>query len=256
MCLIVFANKYHDKYKLIFAANRDEFYNRPTEAAHFWKDHPELLAGKDLQAGGTWIGVTKSGKFAAITNYRDMQNTKENAPSRGKITLNFLLSDISPENYFSQIKSELKNYNGFNLILGNIDNLFYISNIKSELTKIESGIHGLSNAFLDTSWPKVKKSKLKLEDAINSRHISEEGLMKILDDKSFAEDENLPETGVGIELERVLSSAFIESDKYGTRCSTVLLVDKNNNVKFVERTFIPAESRFIRNEFNFEIEGR
>ncbi len=253
MCLIVFANNFHPDYKLIFAANRDEFYNRPTEAAHFWKYHSDLLAGKDLQAGGTWMGITKSGRFAAITNYRDMRNIKENAPSRGNLTLDFLTSDISPEKYFNQINSELKNYNGFNLVIGDVDNLFYFSNIKSELNKIEPGIHGLSNAFLDTPWPKVDKSKLKLEIAINGNQISEDRLMKILDDKSFAEDQKLPDTGVGKELEKVLSSVFIKTEKYGTRCSTVLLVDKNNNVKFVERTFMPAENRFVRNEFNFEI---
>lgn len=253
MCLIVLANNFHDKYKLIFAANRDEFYNRPTEEAKFWKDCPELLAGKDLQAGGTWMGIRKSGRFAAITNYRDMKSIKENVPTRGKLTLGFLLSDITPEEYFNKIKNDFKKYNGFNLIFGDVDNLFYISNIKSELIKIDPGIHGLSNAFLDTKWPKVEKSKLRLEELINNNKISEDQLIKILDDKSFAEDENLPETGVGKDLERVLSSVFIKTEKYGTRCSTVLLVDKNNNVKFIERTFIPAENRFVRNEFNFEI---
>ena len=255
MCLIVFANNFHKDYKLIFAANRDEFYNRPTEAAHLWNNYPELLAGQDLEAGGTWMGITKSGRFAAITNYRDMKSIKENAPSRGNLTLDFLTSDISPEKYFSQISSELKNYNGFNLILGDVDNLFYISNIQSELKKIEPGIHGLSNAFLDTKWPKVDTSKQRLEKSISDNQISEEVLMKILDDKSFAEDENLPETGVGIELERVLSSVFIKTEKYGTRCSTVLLIDQQDNVQFIERTYLPAKDKFIRNEFKFDIKG-
>ena len=255
MCLIVFANNFHKDYKLIFAANRDEFYNRPTEAAHFWNDYPELLAGQDLEAGGTWMGITKSGRFAAITNYRDMKNIKENAPSRGNLTLDFLTSDISPEKYFAEIKNEFKNYNGFNLILGDVDNLFYISNIQSELKKIEPGIHGLSNAFLDTKWPKVDTSKQRLEKSISDNQISEEVLMKILDDKSFAEDENLPETGVGIELERVLSSVFIKTEKYGTRCSTVMLIDQQDNVQFIERTYLPAKDKFIRNEFKFDIKG-
>ena len=255
MCLIVFANNFHPVYKLIFAANRDEFYNRPTEAAHFWKDHSDLLAGKDLQAGGTWMGITKSGRFAAITNYRDMKNIKENAPSRGYLTFDFLMSNISPTEYFNNIKNDLNKYNGFNLILGDVDNLFYISNIKSDLTRIEPGIHGLSNAFLDTPWPKVDKSKQELENAINGNQISEDRLIKILNDKSFAEDENLPDTGVGKELERVLSSVFIKTEKYGTRCSTVLLIDKNNNVKFIEKTFIPEEDSFVGSEFKFKVKG-
>ncbi len=255
MCLIVFANNFHPDYKLIFAANRDEFYNRPTEAAKFWKDHPELLAGKDLQAGGTWMGITKSGRFAAITNYRDMKNIKENAPSRGNITFDFLVSNISPEKYFNQIKNKLKDYNGFNLILGDVDSLFYISNIKSELVKIETGIHGLSNAFINTRWPKVQKSKMRLEDAIKGNQISADRLMNILDDKSYAEDENLPDTGVGKEFEKVLSSVFIKTEKYGTRCSTVLLVDLQDNVQFIERTFLPEKEKFISSEFKFEIKG-
>src|SRR3970040_961835 len=128
MCLIVFANNVHPKYKLIFAANRDEFYERPTTSAEFWKDHTELLAGKDLQAGGTWMGITKKGKFAAITNFRDLKNHKPEAPSRGKITLNFLINNDQPEEYYSSLKPELNSFNGFNLIFGNIDELYYFSN--------------------------------------------------------------------------------------------------------------------------------
>jgi uncharacterized protein with NRDE domain len=253
MCLIVFANNIHKDYKLIFAANRDEFYYRQTKEAHFWNDHPELLAGKDLQAGGTWMGINKSGKFAAITNYRDMKSIKDNAPTRGNLTLDYLVSDITPEEYFSKIINNLKKYNGFNLIIGDIDNLFYFSNIKPELIKIEPGIHGLSNAFLDTKWPKVEKSKMRLAEAINSNQVNEKRLMKILDDKIFVKDENLPDTGAGKELERVLSSVFIKTEKYGTRCSTVLLVDQQNNVTFVERIYIPGKNSFEKNEFKFII---
>lgn len=251
MCLIVFANKVHKNYKLIFAANRDEFYNRPAEQAGFWKDNPELLAGKDLKAGGTWMGITKSGRFAAITNYRDMKNIKDNAPSRGKITLDYLCSDISAQEYFLSIKDSLKYYNGFNLILGSIDNLFYLSSIAGEIKEITPGIHALSNAFLDTPWFKVENSKLKLKDAINNNQISEESLMQILDDKNFAEIENLPDTGIGKDLEKVLSSIFIKTENYGTRCSTILLVDNLNNVKFVEKSYIPGENNFTRKEYNF-----
>lgn len=251
MCLIVFANKVHKNYKLIFAANRDEFYNRPAEQAGFWKDNPELLAGKDLKAGGTWMGITKSGRFAAITNYRDMKNIKDNAPSRGKITLDYLCSDISAQEYFLSIKDSLKYYNGFNLILGSIDNLFYLSSIAGEIKEITPGIHGLSNAFLDTAWPKVEKSKLNLNEAIKSDNITEEELMKTLSDKNFADDENLPDTGVSKELEKVLSSVFIKTVNYGTRCSTILLVDNLNNVKFVEKSYIPGENNFTRKEYNF-----
>ena len=150
MCLIVFANKVHPKYKFIFAANRDEFYDRPTEQADFWKDHSELLAGKDLQAGGTWMGITKGGRFAAVTNYRDLINIKEDAPSRGMLTLDFLNSDIHAEKYYEKLKPSLQDYNGFNLILGSINELFYFSTHTNELEKLEPGIYGLSNATINT----------------------------------------------------------------------------------------------------------
>jgi uncharacterized protein with NRDE domain len=154
MCLIVFANNISDDYKLIFAANRDEFYDRPTEQADFWDEHPDLLAGKDLQAGGTWLGITKKGKFAAITNFRDLKNIKNDAPSRGNLTLNFLLSDISPKEYYDKLKPTLNNYNGFNLLFGFVDDLQYFSNKTEGLKKLESGIHGISNAVLNTPWQK------------------------------------------------------------------------------------------------------
>ena len=152
MWLIVFANNFLEDYKLIFATNRDEFYNRPSEQAEFWKEHPDLLAGKDLQAGGTWMGITRQGRFAAITNFRDLKNHRTDAPSRGKLTLDFLINDSSPEEYYNRLKPTLNDFNGFNLLLGSVDELYYFSNKTEELQKLESGIHGISNAVLDTPW--------------------------------------------------------------------------------------------------------
>ena len=254
MCLIVFANNVIKDYKLIFAANRDEFYNRPSEQADFWKDHPDLLAGKDLQAGGTWMGITRKGKFAAITNFRDLKNNRNDAPSRGNLTLDFLVKDVTPEEYYYRLKSELNNYNGFNLILGNIDELYYFSNKTDGLTKLEPGIHGISNAILDTPWPKVEKSKRQLKHLIEQQNIHPWEILNLLDDTSPAKDEELPDTGVGLELERILSPIFIKSEKYGTRSSTIVTVDKNNNVKFVEKTYFANTGRFSNKEFNFTIE--
>ena len=128
MCLIVFANNFIEDYKLVFAANRDEFYERPSEQAEFWTEHPDLLAGKDLQAGGTWLGITKQGKFAAITNFRDLKNHKKDAPSRGNLTLDFLVNEIEAEEYYNNLKPTLNNFNGFNLLLGDVDQLYYFSN--------------------------------------------------------------------------------------------------------------------------------
>ena len=254
MCLIVFANNVIKDYKLIFAANRDEFYNRPSEQTDFWKDHPDLLAGKDLQAGGTWMGITRKGKFAAITNFRDLKNNRNDAPSRGKLTLDFLVKDVTPEEYYNRLKSELNNYNGFNLILGNIDELYYFSNKTDGLTKLEPGIHGISNAILDTPWPKVEKSKRQLKHLIEQQNIHPWEILNLLDDTSPAKDEELPDTGVGLELERILSPIFIKSEKYGTRSSTIVTVDKNNNVKFVEKTYYANTGRFSNKEFNFTME--
>lgn len=253
MCLVVFAYKTHPKYKLIFAANRDEFYNRPSSQAQFWAEYPFLLAGKDLQAGGTWLGITKNGRFAAITNYRDMKNIKENSPSRGFLPLNFLTGKERIENYYKKIKNSLYDYNGFNLIAGDIDNLHYFSNVSNELIKIKNGVHGLSNALLDTPWPKVSKSKDELFKLVRNDKIQTDELLNLLSDTSLAKDEELPDTGIGLSWERALSSILIRSDSYGTRSSTVILVDNENNVQFTERAFSNSDLTFSDKVFNFKL---
>ena len=253
MCLVVFANNVHKNYKLIFAANRDEFYNRPTEQAEFWNNYPDLLAGKDLQAGGTWMGITKQGRFVAITNFRDLRNFKENAPSRGKLTLDFLVNEIGPEEYYKSLKSTLNDYNGFNLLLGNINELYYFSNKNYGLKKLEPEIYGLSNALLDTPWPKVAKSKSYLKKIIDQQEIHPWEVLNILSDTMLAKDEELPDTRVGLELERLLSPVFTRMEKYGTRCSTIVMVDKNDNVKFVEKSYFANAGNFSTKEYNFTI---
>ena len=253
MCLVVFANNVHKDYKFIFAANRDEFYNRPTKQAEFWSENPDLLAGKDLQAGGTWMGITKQGRFAAITNFRDLKNHRTDAPSRGNLTLDFLVNDIEPEEYYSKLKSELNRYNGLNLILGNVDELYYFSNKSEGLKKLEPGIYGISNALLNSPWPKVEKSKQYLKKLVEQQDIHPWELLNLLYDTTIAKDDSLPDTGVGMELERLLSPVFTKMEKYGTRCSTVIMVDKNNNVKFVEKTFFANTDNFSNKEYNFTI---
>jgi len=253
MCLVVLAYNIHPKYKFIFAANRDEFFNRPTEQADFWKDNPELLAGKDLQAGGTWMGITKSGRFAAITNFRDLKNIKDNAPSRGLLTSHFLVGDQSAEEYYNSLKDNLVNYNGFNLILGEVDNLYYFSTHTEDLQKLEPGIYGLSNATLDAPWPKVEKSKRVLEKIIKQDEIHPWELISLLGDTLKAKDEELPDTGVELELERTLSPIFIQSPSYGTRCSTALLIDNKYNVRFAEKTFFNGQGIFSNKDYNFKI---
>ena len=256
MCLIVFANKVLEDYKFIFAANRDEFYNRPSKQAEFWTEHPDLLAGKDLQAGGTWMGITKQGRFAAITNFRDLKNHRNDAPSRGNLTLDFLINDISPEEYYNKLKSTLHDFNGFNLLLGSVDELYYFSNKTEGLQKLKPGIHGISNAILDAPWPKVEKSKIQLQRLIEYQKIHLWEVLNLLNDTSLAKDEELPDTGVGLNLERMLSPIFIKSEKYGTRSSTIVTVDKFNNVRFVEKAYFANTGRFSNRDFNFIINNK
>jgi len=247
LCLIIFAFQTHPRYKLILAANRDEYYRRPTAPAGWWEEARFLLAGKDLEAGGTWMGITKKGKIAALTNYRGSGSPKKNAPSRGALVSQYLLSDISGREYLEELQAKSAQYNGFNLILGDMDKLYYCSNRQEKIIEVPPGVHGLSNASLDTPWPKVLKGKQILEQQVLSQpEISLESIFSFLEDMETAPGDQLPDTGIGIENERVLSSIFIKSSQYGTRSSTALLVDTDNRVTFAERGFVPPSERKYR----------
>lgn len=238
MCLINFHFKQHSNYKLIVAANRDEFYNRPTAQAHTWKDTPSIIAGRDLEKMGTWLGLTKNGRFAALTNYRDPAHMGASKNSRGALVSNFLKNDQTPQQYIHAIEQEKDRFNGFNLLLGTADSLMYYNNIENEAQHITPGTHSLSNHFLNTPWPKVEKGKSLLQNYIQqSEKIDPEILFGFLSNDVLAQDEDLPNTGVGLSLERQLSPLFIRMEDYGTRCSTVLLITKDNHVQFIERTF-------------------
>lgn len=249
MCLILFSYDKHPRYKLIFAANRDEFYDRPTRPAQFWNGSPDLLAGKDLKGGGTWMGITRTGRIAAITNFREPENTTKNAPSRGFLVRDFLETDYSPEDYLNKINKIGGLYNGFNLIVGTPDGLFYYSNRQNNILKIPPGNHGLSNHLINTDWPKVKKGTQRLAQTISKDNLPDtEILFSILQDQYQPPDHLLPNTGVAIEWERILSPLFITSSTYGTRSSTILLWDRNGNIEFTERTFIPRQGNIVKNE--------
>ncbi|SFB21519.1 Uncharacterized conserved protein, contains NRDE domain [Lentibacillus halodurans] len=254
MCLINFHFQDHPNYKLIIAANRDEFYKRPTAPAQFWKDSPDILAGRDLVGMGTWLGITKGGRIAALTNYRDPAQEQHNQKSRGHIVRNFLESGMAAADFFSRLQKEKDLYTGFNVIAGTPEQLFYYNNIQNVISLIHQGTHGLSNKFLNTAWPKVTKGKEKLAEYINQNAIIKtDPLFDIISDVEEAQDAHLPETGVGLDLERKLSPMFIQTPDYGTRSSTVLLVDRNNQVTFAERTY---ENATLENEnrFTFKIE--
>lgn len=255
MCLILIALRSHPKYKLIIAGNRDEYHDRSTAQAAFWEDAPGVLAGKDLRAGGTWFGITKKGRIAAVTNYRDPALIRSHPPSRGKLVRGFLLSQQGPTDYLKRLAQEAGNYSGFNLIIGDPDDLYWYSNIGSGPHKLTCNIYGLSNHLLDTPWPKVTRSKNAFQKLLfEQKDPLAEDIFAILFDKSKADDESLPDTGIGTECERLLSSIFICSPTYGTRSSTLLLVDLHDRVTFIERTFDVDPSHVITTEYEFPIE--
>ncbi len=239
MCLILFSWDCHPRYKLIVAANRDEFYARPTQPADFWQDYPDILAGRDLQAGGTWLGLDKEGYFAAVTNYRDMEAIKANAASRGDLTKDYLISKGKPVNYLREIFERKDQYNDFNLLVSDFQSLYYFSNIQGQITKLDSGIYGLSNHLLNTPWPKVKLGKKVFSSITKEEDFSTEPIFELLQNVDTSKGKSLPNTGLSPELEQTLSSIFIKTEDYGTYCSTVLLVDYDGNCRFEERTFRP-----------------
>ncbi|MFS0752336.1 NRDE family protein [Oceanobacillus sp. 1P07AA] len=238
MCLITFAIQKHSEYPFVLIANRDEFYDRPTAKATFWDDAPDILAGRDLKSKGTWLGITKQGKIAAITNYRDPSLPETGKYSRGKIPVDFLNKERDSTQFLSNLEEDQSLYSGYNALFGDFQCLYTYNNIYNSSAQLESGIHSLSNDKLNSPWPKVLKSKGLLQTYLeNNQNISSESLFRILQNADKPTDQDLPDTGVGIHLERNLSSMFIDTGNYGTRASTIILVDKRSNVTFIERTY-------------------
>ncbi len=239
MCLILFAYQQHADYPLIVIANRDEFYARPTRDAHWW-DNSDVFAGRDLEAGGTWLGTNRRGHFAAVTNVREAGGMKPGKRSRGELTRDFLEGQDPAEDYLQQLDTHDQEYSGFNLLLGDPQGLWFYSNRDQNIKPIEPGIYGISNGRFDEPWPKLSSGKLELE-AMLSGDIDPPQLMEILTDHRAAHDHELPSTGVPLDIERMLSSRFIRSPEYGTRACTVLLMDKDQRVSFWEQNFTDAE---------------
>ena len=254
MCLILFAYKKHPEYDLIVAANRDEFYNRPTAPVHFWEDEPEILAGRDLEKMGTWMGITTSGRFAALTNFRNPAEITDGKRTRGEITTAALKHKGNMLDFMQQLSEKDDLYTGYNLIAGDIRQLYYYSNISRSLEELEPGFYGLSNALLNTPWPKVVKGKSQLEKIFAKQpHDFIEELFTMLQNDERAPDEFLPKTGMTLEWERILSPLFIKSDTYGTRSSAVLLMS-NDKAYLQERTY--SSDGFSKKEFELEIQGK
>lgn len=239
MCLILIAHGAHPEFPLVIAANRDEYYRRPTARAGFWEDRPHILAGRDLECMGTWLGVTRGGRFAALTNFRDPRERKTDAPSRGHLVSDFLVSEPEPREYLGDVAMQARRYNGFNLLVGDGDGVFCFSSRTGTVEQLSRGIHGLSNHLLDTPWPKVERGKQRLQAAL-AGDFDAETILDLLRDREPAPEAELPETGIGPELERVLSPALIVSPHYGTRSSTAVLFGEDHSISFAERTILPG----------------
>ena len=235
MCLIAIAWQARRDLPLLVAANRDEWRERPAKPAHWWPERPDLLAGRDLQAGGTWLGVTRGGRFAAVTNFRDPSEKRSTARSRGTLVTEFLVGTESPARFLSNLSARTHEYNGFNLILGDGASLFYFGSREGQPRAIEPGVHAISNHVLDEPWPKVTAARLAMEAALGDDEPTRV-LFDLLSDVSKPADDALPRTGVGIEWERRLASALITGVDYGTRASTVLAVTSGGEAIFEERT--------------------
>jgi uncharacterized protein with NRDE domain len=253
MCLIALAHRVHAEFPLVVAANRDEFYARPTAQAAFWQDHPSILAGRDLECMGTWLGVTTGGRFAAVTNYRDPADMRTSAESRGTLVSRFLETDVPASQYVAQVAAHGNDYRGFNLLASDGTDLYSYSNRKGDPRLLQPGIYGLSNHLLDTPWPKVRLARERLAEALKPGPATEP-LFALLAHTDFPDDDELPQTGVGRDRERMLSAARIVSDTYGTRCSTVVIQGADRTLSFSERTFGPegTEQETVRYEFRLD----
>lgn len=250
MCLILFAYKMDD-IDLLVASNRDEFYNRPTAPARFWDDAPNVLGGRDLEKMGTWMGITKNGRFAALTNYRNPTERTEHKRSRGEVVSRFLTGQDSPEYYMRQMQQQRNTYPGYNLIAGDMQSLYYYSNVENKIRLLTPGLYGLSNHLLDTPWPKVQKGKAGLKECLEAaKDYSFDCLFATLQQAEQAPDEELPSTGVSLDWERKLSPLFIQTPGYGTRSSAVLL-RKQEEIRFAERVY--EEGTVKKREFSFSV---
>lgn len=240
MCLIFLSWRQRPDYRLVVAANRDELYARPTAAAGYWDDAPGLLAGRDLEGGGTWLGVSRTGRFAALTNYRRGGGNVATAPTRGRLVSDFLRSRSSPDDYLQSLAGRARAYNGFNIVLADNNSLHWFSTHGGAPRMLDAGTYAVSNDLLDTPWPKVARGRKGFESLLQAREIDVPAMFDLLTDRQTAADEALPDTGIGLRRERALSPIFITAGDYGTRSSTVLLVGVDGDVEFHERTHEPG----------------
>ena len=253
MCLILIAWQGHAKHRCVIAANRDELHSRPTAAAQWWPSQPPILAGRDLSAGGTWLGLTKNGRFAALTNYRGAVQRRADTPSRGALVTSILMSSDSVAHTLDYLRGVSAGYNGFNLLFSDGERLAVYESLRGAGRELGPGIYGLSNDLLDTPWPKVQTAKSRLSQALSNLDSADE-LLALLRDDEIAPDDQLPRTGVSLEWERLLSSAFVRAPDYGTRCSTVVRIDERRHACFDEWTWDAKGAQTGKVSLQFDLE--
>jgi uncharacterized protein with NRDE domain len=253
MCLVLIAWRGDAEFPCVIAANRDELHTRPTAAARWWQTQPAILAGQDLKAGGTWLGITRTGRFAALTNYRDPELRREGTPSRGTLVTSILKSTDSTAQSLDYLREVGARYNGFSLIFSDGERLAVYESARGVGRQLGPGIYGLSNHLLDTPWPKVQYAKSRLSESL-SRLADTSAALALLRDDEPAPDEQLPSTGVSLEWERLLSSAFVRAPDYGTRCSTLIRIDRRRRAWFDEWSWDSAGAQIGVTSVQFELE--
>ena len=235
MCLIVLAIGQHPEYPLVLAANRDEFHARPTANADWWEDRPDILGGRDLQAGGTWLAASRDGRLATVTNFRDAKLPEAGHRSRGHLVTDFLESAAKPDDHLDSVDEDA--YAGFNLIVAEGDDVAYLSNREEGKRSLSPGIYGLSNALLDGPWHKVERSKQRLAELIRNNDVSIATLLRLMDDRNRGPADEVERGRLEFDTAHAITAPFIVLPEYGTRCTTVVLVDKNRRWQFFERRF-------------------
>lgn len=256
MCIAYLALNTHPDWPLLIAANRDEYHARPARPAGPWAGHPDVIAGIDLEAGGTWLGVTRHGRFGLLTNFREGGRHNAHAPSRGALVSDFLTSNVHPQDYANKVSAQAQQYNGFNLIVGNLQTACYLGNRAPDPAPsvLGPGRYVVSNHLLDTPWPKAERLREAFADIdMDSLTRSLRVVFATLKDTTPADDHNLPDTGIDRKLERLLSSPFIISPTYGTRCSSVIAVHKSGRALFSEITYNAQGHETQRHDWPFQI---
>lgn len=251
MCLILLAIDKHPDYPLVLAANRDEFYARPSRPLNWWPEDSRILGGQDLESGGSWLGLTRAGHIAAVTNYREAGAKLPQRPSRGVLVRDYLQQ--TPNDWEPWLEANAQKFNGFNLLYGKWNQLRWFSNRNGLASPLHTGIYGLCNSLLDTPWPKVARSKWLLQQTLEQQSLSVEDLLQILQDDQQAPANKLPDTGISRHWEQLLSPIFIRSESYGTRVSTVLLINQKQQVQITERSWLPNGNHSDR-QIGFDIE--